>query len=138
MKKYSRILTFFVIFAFVLVFLAIAQQTEEKVVCPVSGKEIKKSEAKATYEYQGKVYYFCCEKCKEKFVKNPEKYIQKKEKTVYTCPMHSDVKSDKPGKCPKCGMNLEKKKMMMKKMCMHVKKEACPIMMLSHKKRCKC
>lgn len=28
---------------------------------------------------------------------------------VYTCPMHSDVKSDKPGSCPKCGMDLKKK-----------------------------
>jgi hypothetical protein len=26
----------------------------------------------------------------------------------YTCPMHPEVKSDKPGKCPKCGMKLEK------------------------------
>ncbi len=25
----------------------------------------------------------------------------------YSCPMHADVKSDKPGKCPKCGMDLE-------------------------------
>jgi transcription initiation factor IIE alpha subunit len=25
---------------------------------------------------------------------------------VYTCSMHPDVKSDKPGKCPKCGMDL--------------------------------
>lgn len=24
----------------------------------------------------------------------------------YTCPMHADVRSDKPGKCPKCGMQL--------------------------------
>lgn len=29
--------------------------------------------------------------------------------SVYTCPMHPEVVSDKPGKCPKCGMNLEKK-----------------------------
>ncbi|TAK62682.1 MAG: hypothetical protein EPO24_04780 [Bacteroidetes bacterium] len=29
-------------------------------------------------------------------------------KDTYTCPMHPEVKSDKPGKCPKCGMNLEK------------------------------
>ena len=28
----------------------------------------------------------------------------------YTCPMHPDVKSDRPGKCPKCGMNLAKAK----------------------------
>ena len=24
----------------------------------------------------------------------------------YACPMHSDITSDKPGKCPKCGMDL--------------------------------
>jgi len=29
--------------------------------------------------------------------------------TVYTCPMHPEVVSDKPGKCPTCGMNLEPK-----------------------------
>jgi hypothetical protein len=28
------------------------------------------------------------------------------QKEVYTCPMHAEVTSDKPGKCPKCGMNL--------------------------------
>jgi hypothetical protein len=26
--------------------------------------------------------------------------------TVYTCPMHPKVRSNKPGKCPKCGMDL--------------------------------
>lgn len=26
---------------------------------------------------------------------------------VYTCPMHPEVTSNKPGKCPKCGMKLE-------------------------------
>lgn len=30
--------------------------------------------------------------------------------TVYTCPMHPEVTSDKPGTCPKCGMVLVKKK----------------------------
>ncbi len=30
-------------------------------------------------------------------------------KEVYTCPMHPEVIQDKPGKCPKCKMNLEKK-----------------------------
>lgn len=29
--------------------------------------------------------------------------------TSYTCPMHPEVITDKPGKCPKCGMNLVKK-----------------------------
>ncbi len=31
------------------------------------------------------------------------------EKGTYTCPMHSGVVSDKPGKCPECKMNLVKK-----------------------------
>lgn len=32
-----------------------------------------------------------------------------KQAEVYTCPMHPEVISDKPGKCPKCGMALVKK-----------------------------
>lgn len=28
---------------------------------------------------------------------------------LFTCPMHPEITSDKPGKCPKCGMDLVKK-----------------------------
>lgn len=28
----------------------------------------------------------------------------------YTCPMHPEVVQDKPGKCPKCGMDLVEKR----------------------------
>ncbi len=28
---------------------------------------------------------------------------------IYTCPMHPQIRSDKPGKCPICGMTLTKK-----------------------------
>ena len=31
-------------------------------------------------------------------------------KIIYTCTMHTDVQSDKPGKCTKCGMILIEKK----------------------------
>ena len=41
-------------------------------------------------------------------------------KEVYTCSMHPDVKLDKPGKCPKCGMKLEKKMMPMEQMKAHM------------------
>jgi hypothetical protein len=33
----------------------------------------------------------------------------KQEKVTYTCPMHPNVTSDKPGKCPECKMDLVKK-----------------------------
>ncbi len=29
--------------------------------------------------------------------------------TVYTCPMHPEILSNKPGNCPECGMDLVKK-----------------------------
>lgn len=32
----------------------------------------------------------------------------KSQKGAYSCPMHPNVKSDNPGKCPKCGMDLKK------------------------------
>ena len=34
----------------------------------------------------------------------------KREGQSYVCPMHADVKSAKPGKCPKCKMDLQKTK----------------------------
>jgi Heavy metal binding domain len=34
---------------------------------------------------------------------------QQKGAGAYTCPMHPEIKSEKPGTCPKCGMELVKK-----------------------------
>lgn len=31
------------------------------------------------------------------------------QRNVYTCPMHPDIQQQNPGKCPKCGMNLQEK-----------------------------
>lgn len=44
-------------------------------------------------------------------MKTTETKSEKEETTkTYTCSMHSEVISDKPGKCPKCGMELIEKK----------------------------
>lgn len=40
--------------------------------------------------------------------KEPSRSTQQPAAVVYTCPMHPEVKSAKPGKCPKCGMTLVK------------------------------
>ncbi len=46
----------------------------EKVVDPVCGMEIDKSEAAATSEHMGKTFYFCAQGCKKQFAENPMKY----------------------------------------------------------------
>ncbi|MBI5573046.1 MAG: hypothetical protein HY919_00645 [Elusimicrobia bacterium] len=37
--------------------------------------------------------------------------------TIYTCPMHPEMQQEKSGKCPKCGMKLEKKRVLMTYTC---------------------
>ena len=43
---------------------------------------------------------------KTKSVKD-QSTLTKKNSVYYTCLMHPEVRSDKPGKCPKCGMDLK-------------------------------
>ncbi len=78
MLKKSIFITFVLLLAVALVFAATDKKSQDETVkCSVSGKEIRKSEVKSSYEYKGKTYYFCCDDGKEAFVKDPEKYIKK-------------------------------------------------------------
>ena len=43
-------------------------------VCPVTGEQV---DPNVTYEYQGKIYHFCCSGCIAPFQKDPQKYIKK-------------------------------------------------------------
>src|SRR5206468_2824014 len=63
-----------------------------------------------------RTYYFCNPKCRDKFSRDPERYLVPPAPTPaaqadaeYTCPMHPDVIQRGPGDCPKCGMALEPK-----------------------------
>lgn len=49
---------------------------------PVCGMEINMETAPAKIEYEGQIYYFCSQDCKEAFVKNPEEYIFPNEEDV--------------------------------------------------------
>ncbi|MFN7017699.1 MAG: YHS domain-containing protein [Fimbriimonadales bacterium] len=53
---------------------------DEKLVCPVSGEELK-LETAVRVVYNGKVYYVGCENCKAQFLKDPETYAKKAEQT---------------------------------------------------------
>jgi len=47
-----------------------------KVTDPVCGMTIEEKDAVGTSEYKGTTYYFCAKPCKEKFDKEPEKYVK--------------------------------------------------------------
>ena len=50
----------------------------------------------------------CCDKELQKTVMSRQEYYAFAQlQDEYFCPMHSDVTSSEPGKCSKCGMNLE-------------------------------
>jgi len=50
------------------------------VVDPACGMDVEVKDAKYSYEYNGKKYYFCSKSCRKRFVKEPEKYIGKEPK----------------------------------------------------------
>jgi len=97
---------------------------------PVCGMIVEPLKAAGKVEHGGNAYYFCSPRCKERFEKEPEKYLAAPgmggmERTHvhthehagtppadtqnirYTCPMHPEIVQIGPGSCPICGMALE-------------------------------
>lgn len=84
---------------------------------PVCGMLVDPRAAKWHFMHKGTQYFFCSERCLNRFVEAPEQYIsgaaaesrpqQGADSRVYTCPMHPEVKQVGPGNCPICGMALE-------------------------------
>jgi Cu+-exporting ATPase len=89
---------------------------------PVCGMQFAPEKAAGQWEYQGRTYYFCNKSCLQKFRLDPAKYLDSGKTLsteapvepqadqagiLYTCPMDPEVRSKKPGPCPKCGMALE-------------------------------
>ena len=68
-------------------------------------------------EHMRQKFFFCGPKCKTKFDASPMQYMGAPTDkpavqpalagTVYTCPMHPEIRQDYPSNCPKCGMTLE-------------------------------
>ncbi|MFO7527505.1 MAG: heavy metal translocating P-type ATPase [Marinobacter sp.] len=82
---------------------------------PVCGMSVDPHKAEHRSQYSGKTWYFCSEGCLSKFEEEPGRYLgdeQKREEpvapgTLYTCPMHPEIRQEGPGDCPICGMALE-------------------------------
>jgi len=81
---------------------------------PVCGMSVKRKAAKHRFEYRGHEYFFCGARCRDRFAADPEKFLEPKAPepaapagTLYTCPMHPEVRQVGPGSCPICGMALE-------------------------------
>jgi Cu+-exporting ATPase len=85
----------------------------EGVIDPVCGMTVDPHTAKHRADYQGHTYCFCSAGCRTKFAADPQKYLGARqaetvpEGTIYTCPMHPQIRQIGPGSCPICGMALE-------------------------------
>lgn len=86
-----------------------------KVFDPVCGMTVDPATSKHRSEHHGETFHFCSAGCRTKFAAAPAKYLAKEkvsapempEGTIYTCPMHPEIRQVGPGSCPICGMALE-------------------------------
>ncbi|HEV7881440.1 heavy metal translocating P-type ATPase [Bradyrhizobium sp.] len=79
---------------------------------PVCGMSVDPQTARHRFAYKGRDYFFCSGRCAARFEAEPEKFLKPQPPepapgSIYTCPMHPDVKQAGPGSCPICGMALE-------------------------------
>jgi Cu+-exporting ATPase len=82
---------------------------------PVCGMTVNPTTSKHRFDYRGETFHFCSAGCRTKFAADPVAYLEKDsrpkaaipEGTIYTCPMHPEIRQVGPGSCPICGMALE-------------------------------
>lgn len=89
--------------------------SEHAVKDPVCGMSVDPHTAEYRSQHAGKTWYFCSSRCQSKFEEAPEKHLDKAQVpaepvapgTMYTCPMHPEIRQLGFGDCPICGMGLE-------------------------------
>jgi P-type Cu+ transporter len=82
---------------------------------PVCGMTVDRAKSPHRHDYRQETFHFCSAGCRTKFAADPEKYLGGTRPaaetapagTIYTCPMHPEVRQVGPGACPICGMALE-------------------------------
>ncbi|MEW6449528.1 MAG: heavy metal translocating P-type ATPase [Pseudomonadota bacterium] len=94
---------------------AAAAASPGSVIDPVCGMTVDPHETPHRHSHKHHTYYFCSGGCRTKFAADPAKYLDKNSApaeelppgTIYTCPMHPEIRRIGPGSCPICGMALE-------------------------------
>src|SRR5215831_9533561 len=93
----------------------------ETAIDPVCGMTVDPRTAAGSHTHDGRTYWFCSTSCLERFRADPERYLRSGPDARahspavtpvggagdYTCPMDPEVRKDRAGACPKCGMALE-------------------------------
>lgn len=82
---------------------------------PVCGMAVDPTTTSHHATHEGRDYHFCSEGCRSKFIADPQRYLSAPKPeaepvipgTIWTCPMHPEIRQDHPGACPICGMALE-------------------------------
>lgn len=81
---------------------------------PVCGMMVDPHATAHRAEHASHPYYFCSAGCRSRFVASPQTYLGETPPapvapagTIYTCPMHPEIRQEGPGSCPICGMALE-------------------------------
>ncbi|WP_084029708.1 heavy metal translocating P-type ATPase [Bradyrhizobium sp. LMTR 3] len=82
---------------------------------PVCGMSVDPATSKHRFDHHGETFHFCSAGCRTKFAADPVAYLDKDKRpkaavpegTIYTCPMHPEIRQVGPGSCPICGMALE-------------------------------
>ncbi len=94
---------------------------------PVCGMWVDPKTAADSCAFGGQTYYFCRTHCRTRFEADPDRFLgspetpaapdtgsgtpeveeHRRQPGSYTCPMHPEILTDRPGACPLCGMALE-------------------------------
>jgi len=97
---------------------------------PICHMLVERESAADAVVFQGNTYYFCNINCSAKFSRSPGRYVATQDANAheantqiasadtaaepesvkqnqFTCPMHPEIITTKPGPCPLCGMALE-------------------------------
>ena len=96
-----------------------AGQDSSTAIDPVCGMKVDPAHTAHHAHFEGSDYHFCSAGCQSKFSADPHRFLHPSadnaateraniaEGTIWTCPMHPQIRQIGPGSCPICGMALE-------------------------------